>query len=181
MVNESQWVAVVFNGEIYNYRELREQLQERGHTFAGRSDTEVILRGYEEWGGKVVSKLLGMFAIGLWDSEAKKLLLARDRYGKKPLFYCNQEGELSFASELEALLAEGGAKPDISQEGFERRTLKDFAHFLDLAKGSCGEVRSMSYASADIGVLSQETGLQLRAQSEALSQRIAAFSRHLRR
>ena len=118
MVNESQRVAVVFNGEIYNYRELREQLQERGHTFAGRSDTEVILRGYEEWGEKVVSKLLGMFAIGLWDAEAKKLLLARDRYGKKPLFYCNQEGELSFASELEALLAEGGAKPDISQEGF---------------------------------------------------------------
>ena len=92
MVNESQRVAVVFNGEIYNYRELREQLQERGHTFAGRSDTEVILRGYEEWGEKVVSKLLGMFAIGLWDAEAKKLLLARDRYGKKPLFYCNQEG-----------------------------------------------------------------------------------------
>ena len=118
MVNESQRVAVVFNGEIYNYRELREQLQERGHTFAGRSDTEVILRGYEEWGEKVVSKLLGMFAIGLWDAEAKKLLLARDRYGKKPLFYCNQEGELSFASELEALFAGGGAKPDISQEGF---------------------------------------------------------------
>jgi len=66
-------------------------------------------------------------------------------------------------------------------EGFERRTPKDLAHFLDLAKGSCGEVRSMNYASEDIGVLSQETGLQLRAQSEALSQRIAAFSRHLRR
>ena len=118
MVNESQRVAVVFNGEIYNYRELREQLQERGHTFAGRSDTEVILRGYEEWGEKVVSKLLGMFAIGLWDAEAKKLLLAWDRYCKKPLFYCNQEGELSFASELEALFAGGGAKQDISQEGF---------------------------------------------------------------
>ena len=66
-------------------------------------------------------------------------------------------------------------------EGFERRTTKDFAHFLDLAKGSCGEVRSMGYAGEDIGVLSQETGSQLRAQSEALSQRIAAFSRHLRR
>ena len=66
-------------------------------------------------------------------------------------------------------------------EGFERRTPKDFAHFLDLAKGLCGEVRSMSYASENIGVLSQKMGSQLRAQSEALSQRIAAFSRHLRR
>jgi four helix bundle protein len=66
-------------------------------------------------------------------------------------------------------------------EGFERRTAKDFAHFLDLAKGSCGEVRSMSYAGEDVGVLPQELGQQLRAQSEALSQRIAAFTRHLRR
>ena len=66
-------------------------------------------------------------------------------------------------------------------EGFERRTPKDFAHFLDLAKGSCGEVRSMAYAGEDVGVLTQEVGQQLRRQSEALSQRIAAFTRHLRR
>ena len=66
-------------------------------------------------------------------------------------------------------------------EGFERRTPKDFAHFLDLAKGSCGEVRSMAYAGEDVGVLAQELGQQLREQSEALSQRIAAFTRHLRR
>jgi len=66
-------------------------------------------------------------------------------------------------------------------EGFERRSPKDFAHFLDLAKGSCGEVRSMAYAGEDVGVIAKEVGQQLRAQSEALSQRIAAFSRHLRR
>ena len=118
MTDEAQRIAVVFNGEIFNYRELREQLQERGHAFVGRSDTEVILRGYQEWGEKVVSKLLGMFAIGLWDAKAKKLLLARDRYGKKPLFYSHKEEELSFASELEALLAAEGGIPEISEEGF---------------------------------------------------------------
>lgn len=118
MTDEAQRIAVVFNGEIFNYRELREQLQERGHAFVGRSDTEVILRGYQEWGEKVVSKLLGMFAIGLWDAKAKKLLLARDRYGKKPLFYSHKEEELSFASELEALLAAEGGIPKISGEGF---------------------------------------------------------------
>ena len=118
MTDEAQRIAVVFNGEIFNYRELREQLQERGHAFVGRSDTEVILRGYQEWGEKVVSKLLGMFAIGLWDAEAKRLLLARDRYGKKPLFYSHKEEELSFASELEALLAAERGIPEISGEDF---------------------------------------------------------------
>ena len=100
-------VRVTFNGEIYNHRTLREELEKRGHRFRSRSDTEAILHGYEEWGPAVVERLDGMFAFGLWDGSRRRLVLARDRTGKKPLFYTLTDGALRFASEVKALVAAG--------------------------------------------------------------------------
>jgi asparagine synthase (glutamine-hydrolysing) len=102
-------VRVTFNGEIYNHHELRAELLARGHRFRSRSDTEAIVHGYEEWGEAVVDRLDGMFAFGLWDGRARRLLLARDRTGKKPLFYAlAPDGcALRFASEPKALYAAG--------------------------------------------------------------------------
>ena len=104
--NEDRTIAVVLNGEIYNYRELRADLESRGHRFATKGDTEVIAHLYEELGADCVNRLNGMFAFALWDSGARRLMVSRDRVGKKPLFYSEQDSRLSFASELRALLAD---------------------------------------------------------------------------
>jgi asparagine synthase (glutamine-hydrolysing) len=110
--NEDRSVAVVLNGEIYNYRELRRELEGRGHSFSTHGDTEVIAHLYEEEGPGLVRRLSGMFAFALWDERRKRLLIARDRVGKKPLFYSERDGSLSFASELAALMAD----PSIPRE-----------------------------------------------------------------
>jgi asparagine synthase (glutamine-hydrolysing) len=104
--NEDRSVAVVLNGEIYNYRELRAELGGRGHTFSTHGDTETIAHLYEEEGPSLVRRLSGMFAFALWDARRRRLLIARDRVGKKPLYYCERDGRLSFASELAALMAD---------------------------------------------------------------------------
>lgn len=111
--NEDGQIVVVLNGEIYNFAELRNQLQARGHRFATRSDTEVIVHLYEEHGDACVDHLAGMFAFALWDARRQRLLLARDRVGKKPLFYALRDGVLSFASELAALMQDASIPRDV--------------------------------------------------------------------
>ena len=103
LANEDGRITVVQNGEIYNYRELRLELERAGHRFSTSGDTEVLAHLYEEHGDHFADRLRGMFAVALWDSEQGRLLLARDRYGIKPLYYREAEGELAFASELRAL------------------------------------------------------------------------------
>jgi asparagine synthase (glutamine-hydrolysing) len=100
--------VITFNGELYNYRELREELRVKGHSFASASDTEVVLAAYEEWGRDSLQRLNGMFALAIWDRVGRTLLLARDRAGEKPLFYRYDGSELTFASELKALMAHPG-------------------------------------------------------------------------
>ena len=103
--NEDRTVAVVFNGEIYNFPELRKDLENRGHQFYTHSDTEVIVHLYEEMGSDCITKLRGMFAIALYDAKRNSILLARDRLGKKPLYYAVRDGRLYFGSEIKAMLA----------------------------------------------------------------------------
>jgi asparagine synthase (glutamine-hydrolysing) len=101
--NEDGSVVVVQNGEIYNYRELARILARAGHVFATHCDTEVLVHGYEEWGDGLWERLRGMFAVAVWDARRERLTLARDRFGIKPLYFRDVAGELSFASELDAL------------------------------------------------------------------------------
>ena len=117
--NEDRTVTVVLNGEIYNFRELRRRLSGNGHTLATEGDTEVIVHLYEELGPACVRELHGMFAFALWDSRRRQLLLARDRVGKKPLFYCERPGALSFASELRALMQDPEVPREIDHQALD--------------------------------------------------------------
>lgn len=103
MGTEDGRLQIVFNGEIYNFRALRTELEQRGFVFRSNSDTEVILHGYRAWGMRVFDKLRGMFALGLWDDEARELLLVRDPLGIKPLYYADSGDRVCFASEIQAL------------------------------------------------------------------------------
>jgi asparagine synthase (glutamine-hydrolysing) len=120
MCNEDQTVWIVFNGEIYNYLELREDLVKRGHNFRSHTDTEVIVHLYEEHGPDCVSLLRGMFAFAIWNEKDKSLFLARDRVGIKPLYFCQQGDSLSFASEIKALLVDPAIPRDINTRAIDR-------------------------------------------------------------
>ena len=122
--NEDRTVWIVFNGEIYNFPELRAQLQRRGHRFYSNSDTEVIVHLYEDHGSDCVHHLRGMFAFALWDQDRQRLLLARDRFGKKPLHYALHNGRLLFGSEIKALLAGDPTLVETDPEG-----LVNYFHF----------------------------------------------------
>jgi asparagine synthase (glutamine-hydrolysing) len=110
MVDRSAGVVIVYNGEIYNFQELRDELRASGHVFSTGSDTEVMLKAYRQWGDGFVDRLRGMFAFALWDVHHERLLLARDRFGEKPLFLYEAPGFLAFASEVKALLVVPGVE-----------------------------------------------------------------------
>src|SRR5271167_1610925 len=100
---ESVWIT--FNGEIYNFVEIRRELEAAGYRFGSRSDTEVIVNGWHAWGPRIFSRLRGMFALALWDRRTRRLILARDRIGKKPLYWARTRSGLVFGSEIKALHA----------------------------------------------------------------------------
>ena len=117
IANEDRSVWIVFNGEIYNYRELRRELEAHGHAFATHSDTECIVHGYEQWGDAVFGRLRGMFAVAIVDLARRRLLLGRDRLGKKPLYYTRlRDGTLAFGSELKCLSVLPGFEPRIDAQ-----------------------------------------------------------------
>lgn len=156
--NEDGTVWIVFNGEIYNYQELRRHLQAKGHTFKTQTDTEVIVHLYEEFGEACVEKLRGMFAFAIWDEREKVLFMARDRVGIKPLYYWLTDNCLVFGSEIKAILADPEVKPEVLPQMVDRfltfyyvpgeETL--FRNIHKLAPGSCmlvrdGKVRIKQY------------------------------------
>jgi len=136
LANEDETVWIVFNGEIYNYRELRTRLESAGHKFRTSSDTEVIVHLYEEYGTKCVDHLQGMFAFAIWDGNRKRLFLARDRLGQKPLIYRCEKNRLVFASELKALLQIPGARRELNPEAVDAYlTYQYVPHPLTILKG----------------------------------------------
>jgi asparagine synthase (glutamine-hydrolysing) len=124
IANEDRTVCLVFNGEIYNFRALREELKRQGHRFSSRTDGEVIVHLYEEHGEACVDKLHGMFSFAIWDEPRRKLFLARDRLGQKPLFYAQTDTGMVFASEIKSILA--------GTEGDSGLDLESLHHYLSL-------------------------------------------------
>jgi asparagine synthase (glutamine-hydrolysing) len=117
--NEDQRVWIVFNGEIYNFRELRAELERAGHAFYTATDTEVIVHAYEQWGVQAIARLRGMFGLAIWDGRSRTLLIARDRIGIKPLHYAELNGRLYFGSEIKSLLAVPDLPRDLDLDAFD--------------------------------------------------------------
>ena len=126
--NEDKSVAVVFNGEIYNFPELREQLISQGHRFATNSDTETIVHLYEQYGLDFVNKLSGMFGIAIWDFREQRLVLVRDRLGVKPLYYFLDESKLVFGSEMKAILQDQSVPREVDFDSLHQ--LIAYGHIL---------------------------------------------------
>ena len=119
MSNSEETVWIIFNGEIYNYKELRAELQSKGHQFRTNSDTEVIIHGYEEWGTDVFNHLNGMFGLAIWDVHKERLVVARDAMGIKLVYYKIANGTLTFGSEIRAILAAQESRPDVDPTALE--------------------------------------------------------------
>lgn len=120
MCNEDQRVWVTFNGEIFNHVELRAQLRDRGHDFKTQCDTEVIVHAWEEWGPGAFDRFNGQWAVALWDRALKRLILSRDRYGVRPLYYTRADGQLLFASEMKALFVHSPVRREFDPEGLDQ-------------------------------------------------------------
>jgi len=136
LANEDGTVWITYNGEIYNHLELRRELEERGHRYRTRSDTETIVHAYEEWGEACVERLRGMFALALWDRARRRLFVARDRVGIKPLYYARADGAFVCASEIKALFAFPGITRAVRPAGLvEHLTLRYTAAPATLFEG----------------------------------------------
>jgi len=126
MLSQDGTIGLVFNGEIYNFQEIRDRLIRKGHTFRTRSDTEVLLELYRDRQDAMLDELNGMFSFAIWDSSGRRLLLARDRLGKKPLYYSRRGGRLSFSSELGSLLQDRQIPRTLLDQGLFEYFLYDF-------------------------------------------------------
>src|SRR5579864_3855734 len=116
--NEDEKLLIVFNGEIYNFPELKQTLEQKGHRFKTKTDTEVILHGYEEYGTEIFSMLDGMFAVAIWNIRERRLILARDRAGIKPLYFAKApSGDFVFCSEIKGILANLDVPISVNEEG----------------------------------------------------------------
>ena len=155
MGNEDGAVWIVFNGEIYNFQELRDDLVKKGHRFRSRCDTEVIVHGYEEYGADVLQRLRGMFAFALWDARQRSLFLARDRIGIKPLYYYHRDGRFIFGSEIKAILACPAVSRELNPQalydyvGFEFVPAPE-TMFRDVAKLPAGHCLTLKDGRADV-------------------------------
>jgi asparagine synthase (glutamine-hydrolysing) len=147
LTNEDGQIVVTHDGEIYNHPELRRELEQKGHVFRTRSDTEILVHGYEEWGGaNLVKRLNGQFAFAIYDRGTETVFIARDRFGVRPLFYAQRNGEFYFGSEIKAILASGEVEASLDRRGIDEvftfcaahppRT--PFAGIASLEPGTCG-------------------------------------------
>ena len=191
MFDEAQTVCVIFNGEIYNYNELRHQLQQNGYRFRTASDTEVIVHGYNEWGTDVFSHLNGMFGLAIWDLERKRLVIARDAMGIKLIYYRVSRDGLTFGSEVRPLIAADQSQPEVDPFALKlflrfRYTPSPLTIFRGIRKlapgsmlivegGECREERWYNYTPVPFS----ETKHEGQATDELLELYRAAIKRHL--
>jgi asparagine synthase (glutamine-hydrolysing) len=155
MASKDGQIVLVYNGEIYNHLELKIELESLGHQFRSRTDTEVLLKGYEEWGIDVIKRLNGMFAFGLWDGRARTLYLARDRYGIKPLYWIKVGESLIFASEIKAILTHPKVSAQLNPDALnEYFTFQNVFRYHTLFKGinllQAASIRWIGEAEAEL-------------------------------
>ncbi len=167
LCNENATVWTVFNGEIYNYRDLRQELKNKNHIFKTNSDTEVIVHGYEEWGLSCFEKFDGMMAVAIYDKPGEKLILAKDRFGKKPLYYTLQNGIFAFASELKALKHHPQLKTVLSRLAIERYLAYEYVPtpdtiYEDILKLDAGQYLVVSLSGNNCPGISPKTYWSLR-------------------
>ena len=151
LMSEDGEVAALCNGEIYNHLDLRAELTAAGHTFATRSDSEVIVHGYEQWGDEVVEKLDGMFAFAVWDRRARRMFLGRDRFGKKPLAFFVRENKFVFASTVSALLRHPAAPRTIDRDALARYLALEFVPAPQTMIAGIEKLRPASTVAVAIG------------------------------
>lgn len=178
MASDDETIWLVYNGEIYNHVELREELARRGHRFRGRSDSEVLLRAYEAWGPECVTRFNGMWAFALWDARRRQLFCSRDRFGVKPFYYFFNDHRFVFASEIKALLASGDVRPQVNDRAVYRYLHAGYG-YLDLNEETFFEgIRQLPPSSNLIlrdGQLRVQRYWQLEARPPWTQNLVAAF------
>ncbi len=172
IASEDGQVVVVCNGEIYNFRELRRELEARGHRFATHSDSEVAVHAYEEFGDEFLAKLEGMYGLALWDRRRRRLLVARDAYGIKPIYYADTGSELIFASEAKAILAVPGIEARLDPSALAQYLSVGYvaAPECDLRRACASSSPAACWSSRTAGARSgSSTGCRLRSTPGAAS------------